>query len=45
VIGQGDSPRAGYGPGITVIMTSAQGAIQTRHSPEVNLKTLLSLAD
>ena len=27
VVAQGDSPRAGYGPGITLIMTSASGDI------------------
>ena len=45
VIGQGDSPRAGYGPGITVIMTSGQGGIVPRLSEGINLKSLLSLED
>jgi Domain of unknown function (DUF4438) len=45
VIGQGDSPRAGYGPGITVIMTSGQGGIAPKLSKNINLKSLLSLKD
>lgn len=45
VVGQGDSPRAGYGPGLTVIMTSGQGGITPEVTSGVNLKTLLSLAD
>lgn len=43
VIGQGDSPRAGYGPGITVFMTSGQGGITPKLSEGVNLTTLLEL--
>ncbi len=43
VIGQGDSPRAGYGPGITVVMTSAEGGIEPKLSEGVNLKSLLAL--
>ncbi len=43
VIGQGDSPRAGYGPGITVIMTSGEGAIIPKLSEGINLKSLLAL--
>jgi hypothetical protein len=45
VVGQGDSPRAGYGPGVTVIMTSAQGGIAPEVTSGVNLKSLLSLVD
>ena len=41
VIAQGDSPRAGYGPGITLIMTSAGGHIEPMIAPGVNLKALL----
>jgi len=41
VIAQGDSPRAGYGPGITLIMTSAGGNIAPMVTPGVNLKDLL----
>jgi hypothetical protein len=45
VIGQGDSPRAGYGPGITVIMTSAGGGIVPKLTEGINLKSLLGLED
>ncbi len=41
VIAQGDSPRAGYGPGISLIMTSQSGDIAPMVSPGVNLKGLL----
>lgn len=45
VIGQGDSPRAGHGPGITLLMTSAQTAIQPVVTPGVNLKSVFNLQD
>lgn len=41
VIAQGDSPRAGYGPGITLVMTSQSGNIAPVVSPGVNIKDLL----
>ena len=41
VVAQGDSPRAGYGPGISLIMTSASGDIEPFLMPGVNLKDLL----
>ncbi|MCY4465123.1 MAG: DUF4438 domain-containing protein [Chloroflexi bacterium] len=41
VVAQGDSPRAGYGPGITLIMTSAGGDIAPMLAPGVNLSDLL----
>ena len=41
VVAQGDSPRAGYGPGISLIMTSAGGNIAPLVTPGVNLKDLL----
>lgn len=43
VVGQGDSPRAGYGPGITVLMTAPGNAIAPTVTPGVNLKDLFSL--
>lgn len=43
VIGQGDSPRSGYGPGVTVIMTSASGGINPVITPGVNLKDIFGL--
>lgn len=45
VIGQGDSPRNGYGPGISMLMTSAAGAIEPIITPNINLKELFNLAD
>ena len=45
VVGQGDSPRAGYGPGLTLLMTSAQGDITPDIQPNIDLKSLLSLDD
>lgn len=41
VIGQGDSPRPGYGPGITLLMTSHDGGIAPLPRPSVNLSELL----
>ena len=41
VIAQGDSPRAGYGPGISLIMTSQSGDIAPMITPGVNLKELV----
>jgi hypothetical protein len=41
VIAQGDSPRAGYGPGITLIMTSATGGIAPQMSENVNISELI----
>ena len=43
VVGQGDSPRAGYGPGLTVIMTGTNEAIAPTVTEEVNLQRLLKL--
>jgi hypothetical protein len=43
VVAQGDSPRSGYGPGITVLMTSAGGGIAPMVTPGVNLKDLFDL--
>ena len=45
VIGQGDSPRHGYGPGITVLMTSTQNGIAPMVTAGVNLKDLFGLSD
>jgi hypothetical protein len=44
VVGQGDSPRAGHGPGITLLMTSAAGGIAPTVTPGVNLKDVFTLA-
>jgi hypothetical protein len=44
VVGQGDSPRAGYGPGVTLLLTSAAGGIAPVVTPGVNLKDVFTLA-
>lgn len=43
VVGQGDSPRTGYGPGVTLLMTSPKGGIAPLVSEDVNLKSLLNI--
>ena len=43
VVGQTDGPRAGYGPGLTVIMTAPGGELGCFEAPGTNLATLLSL--
>lgn len=43
VVAQGDSPRSGYGPGVTLLMTSASGGIQPQVGTSVNLTDLFSL--
>jgi hypothetical protein len=43
VVGQGDSPRAGYGPGVTLLMTSLTGGINPVVTPGVNLKDVFAL--
>jgi len=45
VIGQTDSPRAGYGPGITLLMTSTNKYIQPSISTLANIKNYLNLKD
>jgi hypothetical protein len=43
VVGQGDSPRAGYGPGVTLLMTSQAGDIEPVVTGSVNIADLLKL--
>jgi hypothetical protein len=43
VVGQGDSPRPGYGPGLTLLMTSHDGGIAPVHTPGTNLATLFDV--
>jgi hypothetical protein len=45
VIGQGDSPRSGYGPGVTLLMTSMQGGINPMVTQGVNVKEIFALED
>ncbi len=44
VVSQGDSQRAGFGPGVTILMTSRQGAIRPVVRPGVNIAGLLGLS-
>ena len=43
IVGQGDSPRPGYGPGLTLVMTSHDGGITPVQTPDANLASLLDL--
>jgi hypothetical protein len=43
VVGQGDSPRPGYGPGLTLLMTSHDGSIAPVLTEGTNLASLLDL--
>ena len=43
VVGQGDSPRPGYGPGLTLLMTSHDGGIAPVDAPGTNLADLYDL--
>jgi hypothetical protein len=43
VVSQGDSQRVGFGPGVTILMTSREGAITPVRKPGVNLASLLGL--
>jgi hypothetical protein len=44
VVGQGDSPRSGYGPGVTLLMTSMSGGIQPMVTPGVNIRDIFNLS-
>ena len=44
VVSQGDSHRAGFGPGVTLLMTSRTGAIRPLVRSGVNIATLLHLS-
>jgi hypothetical protein len=43
VVGQGDSPRPGYGPGLTLLMTSHDGGIAPVITPGTNLASLFAV--
>ncbi|MDR7417739.1 MAG: DUF4438 domain-containing protein [Armatimonadota bacterium] len=43
VVSQGDSYRAGYGPGVTILLAARDGAIRPVVRPGVNLVSLLGL--
>jgi hypothetical protein len=38
-----DGPRAGYGPGITVLLTAPSGELGSIDAPEANIADLLAL--
>lgn len=44
VVSQGDSHRAGFGPGVTLLMTSREGAIRPVVRPPINIAKLLDLS-
>lgn len=44
VVSSTDGPRAGYGPGITVIATAPAGALESIDAPGANLADLLALS-
>ena len=43
VVGQTDGPRAGYGPGLTLLMTDPSGSLEPVIQDGVNLSSLLGL--
>ncbi|MFW5881412.1 MAG: DUF4438 domain-containing protein, partial [Roseicyclus sp.] len=45
IVGQTDGPRAGYGPGMTVVMTAPDGRLGAFDAPETNIATLLELTE
>jgi Domain of unknown function (DUF4438) len=45
VVSSTDGPRAGYGPGVTILMTAAAGELGSVESPGANVADLLGLED
>jgi hypothetical protein len=43
IVGQTDGPRAGYGPGMTVVMTAPAGQLGCYEAPGTNIADLLDL--
>lgn len=43
VVSSTDGPRAGYGPGITIVATAPAGALDSVDAPDANLADLLTL--
>lgn len=43
IVGQGDSPRPGYGPGVTLLMTAHDGSIEPVTTADANLADLLGI--
>lgn len=44
IVGQTDGPRAGYGPGMTIVLTAPTGQLGSFSAPGTNIATLLGLA-
>ncbi|WP_375552264.1 DUF4438 domain-containing protein [Rhodophyticola porphyridii] len=44
IIGQTDGPRAGYGPGMTVVMTAPAGQLGAYDAPGTNIADILGLS-
>jgi hypothetical protein len=44
VVACGDSPLAGNGPAVTVLLSAADGSLAARPDPEANLAAILGLA-
>lgn len=43
IVGQTDGPRAGYGPGMTIVLTAPAGQLGAYSAPGTNIATLLEL--
>ncbi|MBF9049831.1 DUF4438 domain-containing protein [Roseobacter sp. HKCCD9010] len=44
IVGQTDGPRAGYGPGMTVVMTAPSGQLGSFEAPGTNIADILELS-
>jgi hypothetical protein len=44
IVGQTDGPRAGYGPGMTVVMTAPAGQLGSFSAPGTNIADILGLS-
>jgi hypothetical protein len=44
IVGQTDGPRAGYGPGMTVVMTAPAGQLTSHGAPGTNIADILGLS-
>lgn len=44
IVGQTDGPRAGYGPGLTIVMTAPEGQLGAFDAPQTNIADILGLS-
>ncbi|SDE98809.1 DUF4438 domain-containing protein [Limimaricola pyoseonensis] len=44
IVGQTDGPRAGYGPGLTIVMTAPEGRLGAFDAPQTNIADILGLS-